>query len=96
MSCNHALCCYRVLEVLESFSKTETVPTKEQPHSKVDCSTVHYKELQMTPHRQLVQYISAKGRVTKIFKREGSQKHCKCTHVTLCMFYVEYFILYTH
>ena len=41
----------------------------------------------MTPHRQLVQDIAAKGRVTKIFKREGSQEHCKCTHVILCMFY---------
>ena len=43
----------------------------------------------MTPHRQLVQDIAVKGRVTKnlIFKREGSQEHCKCTHVTLCMFY---------
>ena len=77
----------RILDVLESDSKTETLHAKEQPHSKVDCSTVHCKELQMTPHRQLVQDIAAKGRVTKIFKREGSQEHCKCTHVTLCMFY---------
>ena len=69
MSCNHALCCYKVLEVLESCSKTETVLAKEQLHSKVDCSTVHCKEFQMTPHRQLVQDIAAKGRVTKIFKR---------------------------
>ena len=77
----------RVLEVMELDSETETVLAEEQPHSKVDCNAAHSKELQMTPHRQLVQDIAAKGRVTKIFKREGSQEHCKCTHVTLCMFY---------
>ena len=75
------------MDVLESDSKTETLHAKEHLHSKVDCSTVHSKALQMTPPRQLVQDIAAKGRVTKIFKREGSQEHCKCTHVTLCMFY---------
>ena len=77
----------RILDVLESDSKAETLHAKEQPHSKVDCSTVHSKEFQMTPHRQLAQDMAAKGRVTKIFKREGSQEHCKCTHVTLYMFY---------
>ena len=76
-----------ILDVLESDSITETLHAKEQPHFKVNCSTVHCKELQMTPHRQLVQDITAKGRVTKIFKREGSQEHCKCAHVTFCMFY---------
>ena len=49
----------------------------------------------MTPHRQLVQDIAAKGRVAKLFKREGSQEHCMCTHVTLCSVLLEYFILYT-
>ena len=75
------------MEVLESESMTEPLLAKEQPHSKVDCSTVHYKELQMILHRQLVQDITAKGRVTKIFKREGSQEQYKFIHVTLCMFY---------